>query len=399
MGKQIGYSHYKLVVLGSYMFIAALTQLLWLNFASITSTVQHIFNVSELEVGLLSTVFPLLFIPLAIPTGVLADKKGFKVAVTIGAVFTAFFAFLRYFASSFISLLAFQALVAVGQPFVFNSISKLVNEWFPAGERALATGLGTMSLYLGMIVSLSLTPFITTSLGFKNMLLIYGVVSVIGALLFVSLAKEKPTPRKETEEAITESVSLKDLTKLLKVRNLVILNFLFFIGVGVFTAFATWIEKILTPQGLTMTEAGLAGGLIILGGIFGSIVIPGLSDKYMKRKPFILMDLVISTIIFFILPSLKGFLTVSTTLFILGFFLMSALPLGLEISAEAVEQSLVGSATAYLWMFSQIGSVILIIAAEYVKTFFGGFSYAITFFSLLIFISLITSIFLQERGR
>jgi len=54
----------------------------------------------------------------------------------------------------------------------------------------------------------------------------------------------------------------------------------------------TWLEAILVARGIAVTDAGLIGGIIIVGGIFGSIVIPGISDKAMRRKPFIIFDII-----------------------------------------------------------------------------------------------------------
>ncbi len=389
------YSRYRWVILTSYMLVAALTQLLWLNFAPITSTVQSLFRVSEMDVGFLSTVFPLLFILFSIPAGLIADRKGFKAAVSIGAFFTGLFAFLRAFSWSFAVLLLFQCGVAIGQPFIFNSISKLVNEWFPPRERALATGLGTMALFIGMMVALSLTPVLTEDFGFNGMLLIYGITSVLFSSVFPFIAKRNPYY--SLKEQTREKHALKDISLLFKSRNLVLLDALFFIGVGLFTSFATWIEKILTPQGLTVTEAGLAGGTIIFGGIIGSIVIPALSDKFMKRKPFLLIDLAVATISLFTIINVRGYVSVSLVAFALGFFLMSALPLGLELAAEAVDQSLIGSATGLLWLFSQLGSVVLIVAAESIKAVFGGFRYSVFSFTLLCFLAFILSSMLREK--
>jgi hypothetical protein len=49
----------------------------------------------------------------------------------------------------------------------------------------------------------------------------------------------------------------------------------------------------------------------------------------------------------------------------LGFFFMSLLPLGLELSAESVEKKYLGSANALLWEFSQIGCLTLIVLYEF----------------------------------
>jgi MFS family permease len=143
------------------MLVAVVSQILWLNFAPITTIMTTIFNVTESDVGLLSMVWPLLFIPVSIPAGILIDEKGFKFGVSIGALIMAIFSVLRIFSGeNFTMLLIFQSCAALGQPFVFNAISKLVTLWFPFEERALATGIGIMGQYIGMIIAMMLTPFL-----------------------------------------------------------------------------------------------------------------------------------------------------------------------------------------------------------------------------------------------
>lgn len=109
--------------------------------------------------------------------------------MAVGAAILAFFAVLRVFSGEdFTLLLLFQSGAALGQPFVFNGLSKLASLWFPLKERALATGLGIMGLYLGMIIALMLTPFLVPTADWQSltmMLIFYAVISVVGALLFI----------------------------------------------------------------------------------------------------------------------------------------------------------------------------------------------------------------------
>jgi hypothetical protein len=89
-------SRYRWAVLGSYMIVAAISQLLWLNFAPITVPIMtDLFSVSVQDVGLLSAAWPLIFIFVSIPAGILTDKKGFKFSVSLGALIMTLFSFLR----------------------------------------------------------------------------------------------------------------------------------------------------------------------------------------------------------------------------------------------------------------------------------------------------------------
>ncbi|MEM2676233.1 MAG: MFS transporter [Candidatus Bathyarchaeia archaeon] len=366
---------YRWVVLFTYMLVAVVSQILWLNFAPITRPIMtSIFGVTESDVGLLSMVWPLLFIPVSIPAGILIDKKGFKFGVSIGALIMAVSAVLRILSGeNFTILLIFQSCAALGQPFVFNAISKLVTLWFPFEERALATGIGIMGQYIGMIVAMMLTPFLVPTPDITlltNMLVIYAAISVISAALFIILAREKPkfTHHEAPTEEVKASISFKEIRGFFGKKDFIILEALFFIGVGLFTALLTWLETILNTRGLSATDAGLIGGIIIIGGIFGSLAIPGISDKTARRKPFIVIDLAVAAVTLYFFAETGDFPILAVMGFILGFFLMSALPIGLEMSAEIVGSALAGSASSFLWLFSQAGSVIFIFFMDAIKS-------------------------------
>jgi len=158
------------------------------------------------------------FIPVSIPAGLLIDKKGFKFVVSVGAMLMALFAVLRILSGeNFTLLLLFQSGAAFDQPFVFNAVSKLAALWFPFEERALATGIGITGQYIGMIIALTLTPFFVPTPDAElltNMLIIYAAISVVGALLFITLAKEKLKISSEALEG-----ELKFLSHLEKLEN------------------------------------------------------------------------------------------------------------------------------------------------------------------------------------
>lgn len=395
---------YRWFVLAAYMIVAAVSQILWLNFATITSAVEEVFNVTELDVGLLSMVWPLLFIPLSIPAGMLIDTKGFKLTVTIGAIIMAVFAVLRIFSGEdFTLLLIFQSGTAIGQPFILNSISKLATLWFPLKERALATGLGTMGLFLGMIVALTLTPFFVPTPALElltTMLIIYAVISIGGALLFIIVAREKPpTPLEVAEAEVSATFSLRGMGRFLKSKDFVILEILFFIGIGLFVGLATWLESILEPRGISMTQAGIIGGLIIVGGIIGAIVIPAISDRIMRRKPFAIIDLAVAALLLFFLAVGTDYMFLVVTGFILGFFLMSALPIGLEMSAELVGSTMAGSAASFLWLLGEAGSVVLILGMESIKSMTGSFYHSVISLVILDLVALALCLRLKETGR
>jgi MFS family permease len=395
-----GYKSYKYrwVVLAVYMYVSALTQLYWLNFAAIETFVEESFSITASSVMWFTLVFPLVYVLLSMPAGMLIDRKGFKYGVSIGALFTGIFAMVRLIdADSFPVLLISQIGIAIGQPFVLNGVTKLVATWFPQKEEATAVGLGSLALLVGMMVGLGATPALVQFLGFDTMLLIYGILGVLGVLLFFLLVKPRPpTPAREaeTQEEITGWQGIKHI---LKIRDFVILGFIALIGIGVFNGLATWLEKILNEfHQIAMTDAGIIAATLILSGIIGCVVIPMISDRMMKRKPFLLLASAVGTVSIIGLMVAKGYAGNMVNGIFLGFFLISALPIMLTMSAEITGARFAGISVGYLQLLGNAAAVAIVPIMEFMRNTTGEFIWPLAFIAGLLGIAFMLAIVIRE---
>jgi len=359
---------YRWFVLLVFMFIAGITQLLWITFAPITGIAAQFFGTSDLSVGLLSMCFMVVYIVMVLPSAWVIDTYGFRAAAGIGAALTAIFALTRgIFAPNYTIVLVSQIGIAIGQPFIIGSITKVAARWFLINERATAAGLGTLSLYLGILAAMILTPCLTVKYGVQGMLVIYGIVSVAAAIMFVVFAREKP-PTPPCPPGHEERVLMFDgLKKMLRQKDFVVLLIIFFIGLGMFNSVSTWIENIVRPRGFSISQAGMLGGLMLIGGIVGAIVMPVLSDKYRKRRIFILVSLI------GLAPGLLGmtyftsYLPLLCSGFVFGFFLLSAGPIGFQYGAEITYPAPEGTSNNLLLVMGQISGIVFIFGMDMLK--------------------------------
>jgi sugar phosphate permease len=404
MGQAIGeYKSYKYrwVVLAVYMYIAALTQLYWLNFAAIDTFIEERFSITASSVMWFTLVFPLVQVLLSMPAGLVIDKKGFKYGVGIGALFTGVFAMLRLVnTDSFTVLLISQIGIAIGQPFVLNGVTKLVVTWFPQKEEATAVGLGSLALLVGMMVGLGATPALVQFLGFKPMLLIYGALGVLGILLFFSLVKPHPATAPREVEVQQEITGWQGIKHILKMRDFVILGFIALVGIGVFNGLATWLEKILNElHQIPMTDAGIISAILVLSGILGCIIIPLVSDKIRRRKPFLLLASAIGTVSIIALMVSKGYALNMVNAIFLGFFLISALPIMLTMSVEITGARFAGISVGYLQLLGNAAAVAIVPIMESMRGITGQYILPLAFIAGLLGISFILAMVIREPAR
>ncbi len=391
---------YRWVMLSVYMFIIAVNQLMWITFAPITVDAVKFYGVSDLKIGILSMCFMIVYLVISIPASWIIDTYGIRTGVGIGVAFTGIFGLLRgLFSDNYSLVLLFQIGMAIGQPFLLNAITKVAARWFPVKERATASGLGTLAMYVGILVAMILTPFLVNHSGINGMLKIYGILSVVAAVVFFILAKERPLTPPCYDYQEERALAVDGLKLIFRKRDFNWLMFIFFIGLGVFNAVTTWIENIVSPRGFTAEQAGIAGGLMIVGGIFGALIIPILSDHYKRRIPFIIIALSGATL------GLAGitFATSSWVLFTsgaaFGFFLLSSGPIGFQYGAEVTYPVSEGTSNGFLLLMGQISGIALIFGMDSFKSpVTGSMTRPLILMIGFMFLSFLSSLWLRESS-
>ena len=353
-------------VIAGFSLLLGVNQFLWLTFATIIiSTKQH-FGVSEFLANLLTLMFPIVFVMLAIHSGKVLDNVGYKKVVGYAAILMLIGTIIRWLGvNNYWVVLAGQLLIAIAQPYITNAINLVTTDWFDKSQLATVTGI----IMGGMFLATALGAFAPAPLielfGFSQMLLLNVGITAIAVLLFFLIVEEKPR-----QQAVT--VSLVGIESLLKNKRLWLISLSVFIAMGYFNGLSNWIAPILAPRGITETTAGTITAMLIFGGILGALIIPLLSDYFQKRRLFLILATVVgATATYPLLYSTSG----STTLiisFFLGFFLLAGYPLLIAAAEDTVHPSQAAKAVAMLMMMGNLGGVIMVLLMQGVKASTGS---------------------------
>lgn len=368
---------YRWVVLAVFMFINVTIQTLWIAYAPITGPAAKFYGVTDLQIGLLSMSFMIAFIPLSIPVSWVIDTYGFRLAVSIGAVMMGIFGLLRGLAGTNYTLVLWSTFgIAAAQPFLLNAWTTVPAKWFAIEERATAVGLVTLASLVGTALGMVLTPILTETISIPTVQLIYGGAAAFSAVLFVIFTRETPPtpPCPPGEEA--RALMLAGLKHALTVKSFWLYLFISFIGLGIFNGITTWVENIIRPRGFTPTDAGTLGALMLVGGVLGAVVLPPFSDKQHKRKPYLMLGIVLA------IPGLIGvtYATSAWLLFVsafwMGFFLISVSPIGMQYAAEVTRPTPEGTSNGLIQLFGQ-AAVVFVYIMEALKSADGSFTPAL----------------------
>jgi MFS family permease len=393
--EKITASPYRWVILAIFMFIVSMNQLMWITFAPVTGLAASFYHVSDLSIGLLSMAFMVVYILVSIPASAIIDIYGIRISVGIGAVLTGIFGLMRgIMGSDFTWVMIAQIGIAIGQPFLLNAMTTIAARWFPIRERATASGLGSLAMYFGIILGMALTPYLVIHSGMRGMLVSYGIVAGIAAVVFLALVKERPPAPVGNEE---RSLVFDGLKSMLHRKNYILLLIIFFFGLGVFNAVATWIEDIVRPRGFSATQAGMAGGLMIFGGLAGAALLSWLSDRYRRRVPFILLALAISCLGLVGITFATNYIFLLISAFIMGFFLLSAGPIGFQYGAEIAYPAPEGTSNGLLLLMGQISGIGFIFGMDFFKNSANGsMTWSLVILTGLLLVSFILATRLRE---
>jgi MFS family permease len=142
---------------------------------------------------------------------------------------------------------------------------------------------------------------------------------------------------------------------------------LFLVGLGIFNAVSSMTDSIAENAGVQDSD-GLIGGLMLIGGILGALILPILSDKFRKRKVFLVICIAGMVPGIFGLTFAGDLSTDPSTVytislvssFVLGFFIMSAGPLGFQYAAEVSHPAPESTSQGMLLWVGQVTGMVFV---------------------------------------
>ena len=335
------------------MMITVAIEIQWLTHAAVARPAELFYGgqfnpESFLNIDFLAMIYMVAFLVMSFPASYVIDTYGIRTGLAIGAILLALFSLMKAaFADSFTGVVIAQTGLAIAQPFILNGVTAVTARWFPLYERGMAAGLLALAQYIGIIIAMLITPMLVGSdpsqsdygSGFGRMLWIYGIISVVAAFSSLLLIRNRESDGED--EGDVRYTFGKGIRHILMNRDMRITMFLFLIGLGIFNAISSMTDSIAERVGVEDSD-GLIGGVMLFGGIIGAVVIPTLSDKYQRRKPFLVLCIAgmlpaVAALAFagHLANDPESIYRISLAAsFTLGFFVMSAGPLGFQYAAE-----------------------------------------------------------------
>lgn len=259
-------------------------------------------GLSLVEVGLVWGISPLAALFIVFAGGLLADRYGARRTIAIACLLAGLFGALRGLAFDSASLILFNFLFGLAIWVIPASLFKTTATWFPSRQLVLANGVisagAGLGLSLGAMISATfLSPWLG---GWRNVLFLYGGISIIAGLLWLLVVRE---PEQVGSRTTRSNVPLRRaIAHILPIKSvwLVGLTLLGYIGC---------IQGVIGYMPLYLRESGWAvvsadGTVAALHGIsaIGAIPIALLSERLGLRKVILFPVLIITILAVAFLP-------------------------------------------------------------------------------------------------
>uniref|UniRef100_A0A0K8SZ97 Major facilitator superfamily (MFS) profile domain-containing protein n=1 Tax=Lygus hesperus TaxID=30085 RepID=A0A0K8SZ97_LYGHE len=365
-------------MLAMFMAFSTTNAFQWSQYAVVEDVILDYYNIDSVYVEWTTMSYPFCLSVFIIPWAWLLQKVGFRKIFLLASWFNTIGAVLKLFSSSRSSfMIAFvgQWFVAAGQ--LGYLPSRVAALWFGADEISTACSLGVIGNQLGAALGFVFPPLfikmnedkeVTRSqINFVN----YTVAScciAIHVILFVFL-KEEPEipPSRAALEQRREKIDFAGTLKRLGAnKGYLLLAVVYGINMGVFTAFATFLNRMVLrffPD--AADHVGWIGLILILCGGVGTFIAGCLLDKFGGFKEFSILYSICSALSCLAIAQLidQGvialiYISAGAT----GFFMTGYFTIGFEYGAELAYPENEGTSLGMLNAIPQaaaIGSTLL----------------------------------------
>ena len=164
----VGATRLRILVLFVFVMYGVSNQFQFTLFTNVYKETAMFFGTGSSEVNVLFLVFGLVYLLGCLPSCDVIRKIGLRRALLFGTGANAAGAVLKCVAAlwlpNYAMLVVAQFGCALAQLFLMGTPPLMAAVWFPAQERALATGVGTLSAFLGMSLGFLIPPLVVPPL-------------------------------------------------------------------------------------------------------------------------------------------------------------------------------------------------------------------------------------------
>lgn len=277
------------------------------------------FALNHAEVGTLKMVMTGTLAAAQVPAGIIAERYGERVVLTIGTVLAGVGYILLGWAGGFLGLVGFLGVAGVGCATQHPLVSSIISRAYAGAGRRAALGTYNFTGDLGKVAAPAAVAACAATYGWPSSTIAYGAFAVLSAVVVFVLLPKSPTPISEPEPA-PASVPSEDIAQqtgwgIVDPRGYATLAAIGMIDSGVRLGFLTFVPFLLIEKGAAVETLGVALALVFAGGAAGKLVCGHIAERVGILKTVILTEAATGALMVTIIA-----LPLESTLFVLPVF-------------------------------------------------------------------------------
>jgi MFS family permease len=297
------------------MFLANFVNYLqrW-TFIGIGLSIERDLKINDAEFGLLASLFLLVYTLFAFPFGLLADRMSRRIVVGVGMLIGSVATVLTGLSYNLASLIGAKTLFGFGQSGFYPAGTPLLISQYPPSKRATVISRWTVGALIGTAIGFLMGGFFDEST-WRWALFIIAIPGVLMAIVVFTLREKRShelDPSAQSHDNSPTRSTWRRLRTYLGIPTFRVILAMHIFGFFAIAGIATWLPIYLgNTYGQKVTQydsagnvvgeplsshfgsAGLshllvsvlAGGVVILGGVFGNLYGGRLASQLSRRSP------------------------------------------------------------------------------------------------------------------
>ena len=255
-------------------------------FNTVLPAIRDSLNLTDSSVGLIATIFNLVF-AIAVPIGGwMGDRFSRKWVTTLSVLFFSVATMFTGLATTFLGLVLLRSVATGGGEAMFGPSNYSILAQYHTDTRARAMSIHQTAYYIGVILAGWLAGLIADNLGWRYSFLVFGGIGIIWGILMIVRLDNRPPERKAEEKAESKPGFFDGFKAVFTTPTALMLTIGFSGLIFVITGFMTWVPAYLQEEfGQSQADAGFNSMFWTYVAAFLGVLLSGtISDRVARKE-------------------------------------------------------------------------------------------------------------------
>ena len=261
------------------------------NVSTAADAFKHDLGLTNLEVGLVFSVFAYPYLAFQIVGGWFADRFGPRWTLAICGVVWALATVMTGLATGIASMVMARLLLGLGEGATFPVATRALTDWLPGGKSGFAQGITHASARLGNAITPPLIVALMAAFTWRGSFVAVGIACLLWALAWGWYYRDDPRTHRgvtaaEARDLPPRRVALSERAPIpwaALTRRMLPVTFTYFCYGWTLWTFLSWVPQfMLHAYHLDLKHSSLFASLVFLGGVIGDALGGFLSDHILR---------------------------------------------------------------------------------------------------------------------